>query len=174
MKKIKLFEQFIVEKTITVDWNDDENSFIFSDAGLIKVDYDGDFKYRGKLFSTAEHEGPADLIKDLTKSFKNDKFTYVDKSLIEAYTSVPYNVKIAGEYEVIVGQKPKAIVRVAGFERENDDSDALYLMDDDKLKSTLGSFIVKNSDMRKLEKGVYVKVQTTKGEEAKIKRIGDL
>ena len=81
MKHIKLFEEFTNEKTITIDWNDDENSLIFSDAGLIKVDYDGEFKYRNKWFSTAEHEGPEDLIKDLTKAFKADKFVYVNESL---------------------------------------------------------------------------------------------
>jgi hypothetical protein len=72
----------IEEKTITIDWNDDENSLVFSDAGLIKVDYDGEFKYRGKWFSTAEHEGPEDLIKDLSKEFKGDKFTYTNEAFI--------------------------------------------------------------------------------------------
>lgn len=81
MKHIKLFEEFTNEKTITIDWNDDENSLVFSDAGLIKVDYDGEFKYRNKWFSTAEHEGPEDLIKDLTKAFKADKFVFVNESL---------------------------------------------------------------------------------------------
>ncbi len=81
MKYIKLFEEFANEKTITIDWNDDENSLVFSDVGLIKVDYDGEFKYRNKWFSTAEHEGPEDLIKDLTKAFKADKFVYVNESL---------------------------------------------------------------------------------------------
>jgi hypothetical protein len=81
MKYIKLFEEFANEKTISIDWNDDENSLIFSDAGLIKVDYDGEFKYRNKWFSTAEHEGPEDLIKDLTNAFKGDKFVYVNEGL---------------------------------------------------------------------------------------------
>lgn len=81
MKYIKLFEEFANEKTISIDWNDDENSLVFSDAGLIKVDYDGEFKYRNKWFSTAEHEGPEDLIKDLTNAFKGDKFVYVNESL---------------------------------------------------------------------------------------------
>jgi hypothetical protein len=82
MRYIKLFEEFTNEKTVTVDWNDDENSLIFSDAGLIKVDYDGEFKYRNKWFSTAEHEGPEDLIKDLTSAFRADKFVYANESFI--------------------------------------------------------------------------------------------
>ena len=73
-------EDDIKEKKITVDWEDDENSLVFSDAGMISVDYDGEFQYRGKWFSTAEHTGPEDLIKDLTKAFKGDKFTYVNES----------------------------------------------------------------------------------------------
>ena len=85
MKSIQTFEAFtntVNEKKITVDWNDDENSLILSDEGLIKVDYDGEFQYRGKWFSTAEHTGPEDLIKDLTKAFKGDKFVYVNESQV--------------------------------------------------------------------------------------------
>lgn len=70
----------IKEKKITVDWEDDENAFIFSDDGMVKVDYDGDFQYRGKWFSTAEHTGPEDLLKDLNKAFKGDKFVYISES----------------------------------------------------------------------------------------------
>ena len=81
---IKTFAAFnesqLNEKKITVDWNDDENSLVFSDEGLTKVDYDGEFQYRGKWFSTADHNGPEDLIKDLTKAFKGDKFIYVNES----------------------------------------------------------------------------------------------
>ena len=68
------------EKTISIDWEDDENAFVFSDAGMIKVDYDGGFKYRSKWFDTAEHTGPEDLIKDLNKAFKADKFVYVNEA----------------------------------------------------------------------------------------------
>lgn len=79
------------EKIINIDWNDDENSLIFSDAGMIKVDYDGEFQYRGKWFSTADHSGPEDLLKDLTKAFKSDKFAYVNESykLIKEATDKP-------------------------------------------------------------------------------------
>ena len=72
-------EVTINEKIIRVDWEDDENAIIFSDAGLIKVNYDGDFKYRGKWFATVDHTGPDDLLKDLTKAFKSDKFVYVNE-----------------------------------------------------------------------------------------------
>ena len=75
-------ESHVNEKKITVDWNDDENSLVFSDEGLVRVDYDGDFQYRGKWFSTVDHTGPEDLIKDLTKEFKGDKFTYVNESQV--------------------------------------------------------------------------------------------
>lgn len=81
----------VEEKNITIDWNDDENSLIFSDAGMIKVDYDGEFQYRGKWFSTVDHTGPEDLLKDLNKAFKADKFTYVNESykLIKEATDKP-------------------------------------------------------------------------------------
>lgn len=94
----------------------------------------------------------------------------------EAYKNIPYDMKIAGVYEVVVGKTSatKVNVRVAGFERENDDSDSLYLMDGDEFKEKFGTFIVKNSDMPKLQKGTKVKATTSNGEDAIIKRIGDL
>ena len=97
-----------------------------------------------------------------------------DQFITEAYKSIPYNVKIAGKYEVMIDGK-KENTTVAGFERQNDDSDSLYLMDSDPLKPTIGGFIVKNSDMFKLEKGTTVKAVTSKSnQDVKIKRIGNL
>jgi hypothetical protein len=80
------------EKTISIDWEDDENALVFSDAGMVKVDYDGEFQYRGKWFSTVDHTGPEDLLKDLNKAFKSDKFVYVNESykLIKEATDKPY------------------------------------------------------------------------------------
>lgn len=92
----------------------------------------------------------------------------------EAYKQIPYNVKISGEYEITINSKI-ITTKVAGFERENDDSDLLYLMDNDPLKAEHGSFIVKNSDMPKLQKGTLVKAMCSKhGIPATLKRIGDL
>ncbi len=100
----------------------------------------------------------------------------------EDYKNIPYNMKIAGTYEVTAGKDyisgdladPRAIVKVAGFERHDDLYDSLYLMDSDRFKRVFGSFIVKNSDMPKLQKGVLVNAETSKGELVKIKRIGNL
>jgi hypothetical protein len=94
----------------------------------------------------------------------------------ESYKQVPYNVKIAGKYDVLVGKYPtkQARVTIAGFERHGDDTDALYLDDSDSHKSLFGSFIVKNSDMFKLEKGKHITCKTSKGEDAEITRVGDL
>lgn len=92
----------------------------------------------------------------------------------EAYKQVPYNVKIAGEYEITINGL-NFITRVAGFERQNDDSDVLYLMDNDMLKAEHGGFIVKNSDMPKLQKGTVVKAVCSKhNTPVMLKRIGDL
>ena len=99
---------------------------------------------------------------------------FVKESVDEAYKQVPYNVKISGKYEITINSK---VIKtsIAGFERENDDSDSLYLMDNDPLKAEHGSFIVKNSDMPKLEKGTVVKAMCSKhNTPATLKRIGDL
>jgi hypothetical protein len=91
----------------------------------------------------------------------------------EAYKPVPYNVKIAGVYKVDDGDA-KFIVKVAGFERQGDDTDALYLMDSDPHKAALGSIIVKNKQMMTLSKGKSVYAQTTTGNDVKIERVSDL
>lgn len=83
MKKVKLFEDYsIEEKKITIEWDDDNHSFVFSDGEVARVDYDGDFQYRGEWFQTIDHESGEDLIKDLEKKFKKDKFAYVGESYI--------------------------------------------------------------------------------------------
>lgn len=94
--------------------------------------------------------------------------------ITEAYKNIPYNVKISGEYEITIDGKT-VVTKVAGFERQNDDSDSLYLMDNDPLKAEHGSFIVKNSDMPKLQKSTVVKAVCSKhNSPATLKRIGDL
>jgi DNA-directed RNA polymerase beta subunit len=100
--------------------------------------------------------------------------SFMNENTNEAYKQVPYNVKIAGKYEITInGEAVKT--SIAGFERENDDSDSLYLMDEDPLKAEHGSFIVKNSDMPKLQKGTVVKAMCSNhGVPATLKRIGDL
>jgi len=92
----------------------------------------------------------------------------------EAYKQVPYDVKIAGKYEITIDSKVVQ-TSVAGFERQSDDSDALYFMDNDPLRDSIGSLVVKNSDMPKLQKGTVVNATGTKnGKVVKIKRVGDL
>lgn len=105
------------------------------------------------------------------KPFQNE-IVFEAEELDEAYKRP--TTKIAGVYDVIVGKNPAVKTKVAGFERQDDTNDSLYLMDDDKLKLTVGTFIVKNSDMPKLEKGTQVTCKTSNGDDAKIKRVGDL
>ncbi len=94
----------------------------------------------------------------------------------EAYKQIPYNMKISGKFSVKVGNDSPIELLIAGFERNDDATDALYLMDsDDDKRVKWGGFIVKNSDMPKLSKGQEVKAVTSKGDlPVKLKRIGDL
>lgn len=81
MKHIKLFEEYsLAEGKITLSWNDDENSIVFSDGEIAQVDYDGEFKYRDEWFSTVDHTDAKDLIKDLQKRFKGDRFVWMVES----------------------------------------------------------------------------------------------
>ena len=96
--------------------------------------------------------------------------------LNEGYKQIPRTMKIAGKYEVLVDRYPTVskTISIAGFERQDDSNDSLYLMDDEDLKPFVGSFIVKNSDMPNLSKGKEVTCTTSTGKDAKIKRVGDL
>lgn len=92
----------------------------------------------------------------------------------EGYVRPSATTKIAGKYEITINGKTVS-TSIAGFEREDNDSDSLYLMDNDPLKAEHGSFIVKNSDMTKLSKGTLVKAMCSKHNiPATLKRIGDL
>lgn len=92
----------------------------------------------------------------------------------ESYKTVGSSVKIAGVYQIETDSETQQ-ARVAGFERQDASNDSLYLMDGDPARETIGSFIVKNSDMFKLQKGTRVNATSTKtGKAIKIKRISDL
>ena len=91
----------------------------------------------------------------------------------KTYKRAPYDKKVTGVYEVLCGSK-RAKVSVAGFEREGDDTDLLYLMDDDAMKPEWGGFIVNNSILPKLERGGIHKAETSKTKEScKIRQIKD-
>jgi len=101
MKKVKLFEDYyLVEKKITLDWDDNEQAIKFSDGEVASVDYDGDFKYRGELFSTHDHTGPEDLIKDLEQRFKKDKFKWVGESFNKAKVEDLTSEEVAAKWKV--------------------------------------------------------------------------
>jgi hypothetical protein len=94
--------------------------------------------------------------------------------LSEAYKRPSPTTKISGEFEITIDSKVVK-TKVAGFERENDDSDSLYFMDGDELRDTIGTLIVKNNVMTRLSKGEVVTALSSKsGKKLKIKRIGDL
>ena len=119
-----------------------------------------------------------DLYKHSTSSQKKDAVEMVKQILSEsntdeAYKQVPYNVKISGVYKVDIDDA-ECTVRVAGFERQSDDYDALYLMDSDPYKSLLGSLIVKNKDMFSLPKGKTIKAHSTTNNNVTITRLRDL
>lgn len=83
MEYVNLFEdKDLTEKKITLTWNDDDNAIVFSDGEIATVDYDGEFQYRDEWFSTVDHTEADDLIKDLEKRFKRDRFEWIEESYI--------------------------------------------------------------------------------------------
>jgi len=143
MKKVKLFEDYsIEEKKITIEWDDDNHSFVFSDGEVARVDYDGDFQYRGEWFQTIDHESGDDLIKDLEKKFKKDKFAYVGESyikegkvkvfvdkivsrMVEGGLGVSYSYKLREEIKDKIEGIVKDTLKKYDYVVESKESDAL-------------------------------------------------
>jgi hypothetical protein len=182
MKHIHTFESFLNESAgdeVIFSVDDDKLDAMLNDKFSRQLDYQdikGDSFYSlprkefDRFMDMADSAGF-----DVDYENSEDSVVIVEESTVaESYRTVPYNVKISGEYEITIGTKVET-TKVAGFERQNDDSDSLYFMDEDPLIDTIGSLIVKNSDMPKLQKGTVVKAKASKsGQEVKIKRIGDL
>lgn len=175
MKHIKLFEEFINEALNPTEFEKAVKDLAYSMPNHTK--YDEEKGPSEEQIMNAMKKYQADLYKHSTSSQKKEAVKRVieilTESTNEAYKSIPHNVKIAGVYKVDDGDA-KFTVKVAGFERQGDDTDSLYLMDSDPHKSSLGSIIVKNKDMMTLSKGKSVYAQTTTDIDVMITRIGDL
>lgn len=70
--------QRLYENTITFKWDEWNNTLKFSDGEKVKIDYDGDFKYKGKWFNIIDAGGPIQLEKELEKNIKGVKFKSLD------------------------------------------------------------------------------------------------
>jgi hypothetical protein len=68
-------------KTITFKYSDDDKTITFSDGEVSDVDYDGEFKYKGKWFDTTEAEGPKDIENMLAKEFSGIKFIQTETKM---------------------------------------------------------------------------------------------
>jgi hypothetical protein len=78
---IKLKDILNEQKVIKIKFNDNTQTLHFSDGQKAKVDYDGEFKYKGKWFDTSEMEGPEDLEKMLAKAFPGNKFIQIESKV---------------------------------------------------------------------------------------------
>jgi len=143
MKKVKLFEEYnLSEKKITLTWNDDDNSIVFSDGEIASVDYDGEFQYRDEWFGTVDHTDAKDLIKDLEKRFKGDKFEWISESyitegkvkvfidkimskMVDSCLGTAYNPKMREEIKQNIEAVVKETMEKYDYIVESKESDAL-------------------------------------------------
>jgi hypothetical protein len=174
MKHVHTFESFLSENTsdtITVTLTKSAADSMERDLKANGVKYT---KVKPTVFEVENSGKARTAIRLVKERFGTRAIIVKESELVEAYKPIPYNVKIAGQYEITT-DSGVVNTKIAGFERQNDDSDSLYFMDGDPLRDTLGSIIVKNSDMFKLQKGTAVKaVGSNNKKEVKIKRVGDL
>jgi hypothetical protein len=69
---LQLFnESLVTESKVTFHFEEFDNSLHFSDGAIVKIDYDGDFEYRSKWFTT-----DSDVEKQLNKAFPTEKFIH--------------------------------------------------------------------------------------------------
>ena len=64
-------ESLVTEAKVTFHFEEFDNSLHFSDGAIVKIDYDGDFEYRSKWFTT-----DSDVEKQLNKAFSTEKFIH--------------------------------------------------------------------------------------------------
>jgi hypothetical protein len=72
-----------------------------------------------------------------------------------------FNVPLTGYYSFKTKDK-EYMLNVAGFEKHNNDSDNLYLMDSDKSKAEIGGIIIKRASLRSLIHGNAIEARSSK------------
>ena len=194
------FDQFIDladSSGFDVDYENSEDSVVYVQESLVNEADSVKAERLIGIVNDAHKEGTTVTVTKSGKTFELSSFLYMHYKTVEfkstngtnvtfkhndmvtfqineSYKQIPYNMKISGKFEITINGKLHN-TNIAGFERQDDDNDSLYLMDEDPLKAEHGSFIVKNSDMPKLSKGISVKAVCTKhNTQATLKRIGDL
>lgn len=186
MKHVKLFEQFVAEEA-TTSWSKMMKGVRAGDSGPWSLVGIENKKVTAQRIDIRTKEALPAEFEAMRREHPKAKIHIEDGGgmvvwnetlkIQEAYKDIPYNMKIAGVYEVDINHPivDAAVVRIAGFERQGDDTDALYFMDNDPYKSEFGNLIVKNKDMFTLSKGKSVSAYSTKtNEKFKIKRLRDL
>lgn len=88
------------------------------------------------------------------------------------YTRPAYDLKTTGDYEFSTNLDAIYQFRVAGFEREGNDTDSLYLDDlETRAKRDLGTIIIKNNAWKKLANGLTIRATSSTGIKGKLKKI---
>lgn len=92
IQKRNLKKESIKEaKLIKVKFNDNDQTLYFSDGEKSKVDYDGEFKYKGKWFDTSDMSSSKDLEKMLSKAFPGTKFIQTESAKSDKLASLINN-----------------------------------------------------------------------------------
>lgn len=137
-----------------IDFVSGSGTFVMSSKPKIA---ESQYYYQTNSFNT--RQALPYIIDQITDMFESSK-----EYAKGGYVRVPGDVKITGIYEFKTKDQVR-ILMVNGFERHKDDSDSLYLDDEDKNKPEIGSVIVKNSAMRKMAKGNPVTAITSRSNE---------
>ena len=128
-------------KKVKIKFDEFDNMLYFSDGEKAQIDYDGEFKYKGKFFDTTNMKGSKDLEKALNKAFPGTKF-------IE---------ELAYDYDVETIEETKDFINFMK-EYKSDVNEAEYQGRDVKLGKPMQGDVKKFKVYVKNDKGNVVKV----------------
>jgi hypothetical protein len=108
-------------KTIIVKFNDNDQTLNFSDGEKARVDYDGEFKYKGKWFDTTDMKSSKDLEKMLAKAFPGTKFIQKESAIKLTDLVNEANVETYHKSFTHAAEAAKAYALKKGYDINEDD-----------------------------------------------------
>lgn len=126
------------------------------------------------LYIFGEYKSLIPALKSLIKgnSTVGRKPMKIEKFAKGGYVRPAYNIPIMGDYSFTTKDGLGYEFRVAGFEREGDDTDSLYFDDLEKTaKKELGAITIKNSAWKNLSNGKTIMATSSKGISGKLTKI---
>lgn len=125
-----------------------------------------------EIYVFGEYKSLIPALKSLIKGNSNLGRKPIKKYAKGGYVRPAYNIPITGDYSFTTKDGLGYEFRVAGFEREGDDTDSLYFDDLEKTaRKELGAITIKNSAWKNLSNGKTIMATSSTGISGKLTKI---